>query len=413
MKSIKAWVLKPYKSLGPIPLVKYCKDELIKELGEPVHSDIPQFGEDTLTFATAEGDLKAMFFKNEKLICLILPKLILKVSEKNKTLELPGQSDEVKKWLAAADPEVSTYNMPWGRHFASRRLSVGCYLKDESIRIFSKEARAWLYNAGEVNEDIDPLPSDKKVIKIAKQIKEANMVTTKSCYQPIFPKKNDKTPPVSLLGGAMVLAAGEAWPLCPCCQGPLTPMVQVSIEALPIQAKNIFKGHGLFQLAFCLKKECKDLLCFVDEKGQGPFMCRILGPHGMSEYRELSEEIKNIIMSPVLITGWEAEDDFPNIEGLRENCNDKKFAIIHTDEFDEVYSDLFPILKFKLGGFPSWMYEEEVPHCRICGPEKNHMQFVLQFNLFVEPLIFSGKGGVFHVFQCSKHQEILVPYIQF
>ena len=205
----------------------------------------------------------------------------------------------------------------------------------------------------------------------------------------------DGTPFDSKFAGLPWLGKAEPWPTCQHCSEPVTPFVQLNLDALPETLIGEF-GGGLLQLFYCTnpKKGC-------ESAGQifAPFtpgkLVRIVTPDAAPGICKIPAGVR--VFPPKRIIGWQAADDYPNWEEGAE----QGVELAHDDLYALADSG-FPLSGDKLAGWPHWLQGIEYPRCPICQ-ERMRLVFQVDSNDHL-PYIF-GDLGCGHITQCPAHKH--------
>lgn len=217
----------------------------------------------------------------------------------------------------------------------------------------------------------------------------------RACYVPRVEAGADE-PKGSKFSGMAYLQGDESWPKCGNCQQPMQLFLQLNGNDLPVESGRPF-GDGVMQFFYCTGSEP---LCEVECEAFFPFSRSTL-------LRVISDgEPTALSASPVkdafpvrTIVGWEALDDYPNWEELKELGIE-----LTDDQFDELAQAGFPRVGDKLYGWPAWVQGIEYPNCPTCGTTMRQV-FQLDSNCNL-PHLF-GDVGCGHITQCPKHPSML------
>jgi uncharacterized protein YwqG len=207
-------------------------------------------------------------------------------------------------------------------------------------------------------------------------------------------KDGDGAATDSKFGGLPALLAGEEWPLCPNCEGPLQLLLQLNLASIPPELKSAF-GSGLIQLFYCTNAEAS---CETDAEGWEPFSPISLArridtpsaPAKLSPPEARSVPAKRIL-------SWKRMDDLPNGEELGTAGIE-----LTDDEFHEMED--FPVQGDKLGGWPHWVQGIEYPSCPTCATP---MRLVFQIDSEDNVPWMWGDAGCAHLTQCPEHKDVL------
>ncbi|RUR87009.1 DUF1963 domain-containing protein [Chlorogloeopsis fritschii PCC 9212] len=287
-------------------------------------------------------------------------------------------------------------------------------------------------------------------LKAKEQFKQKLSGVKRSAFKPITqPGDGDLT--ASKFAGKPWLNAGEKWPLCPNSNQPMQFFLQINLDELPQNAKNIF-GTGILQLFYCTNvveikhdtglfgktiEECEKLKeyatknlplpqgiagtvvdwegdigkikfvvykdCVSDYDGWSPFspcqLVRIVQPnHQPTEYE--IPEMEGLFPAK-LIVGWKEVSDYPNWLEIDE------FKIpLEKDEediLDDILMEEFHQGGDKLAGWPDWVQVPEYPKCPICSQPMNQLVFQLES---ADNIPYTwGDAGVGYILQCPQHKE--------
>ena len=180
-------------------------------------------------------------------------------------------------------------------------------------------------------------------------------------------------------------------------------LLQLALDTLPPEI-GASLGEGLLQFFACLNIDCGN----EDENFMVPYpknqLRRIIRPSGPG--RAVIPD--NPVAFPArLITGWTAQDDYPDGEEWNDldeqegkNPMDREELVDHYD-----LSRQFPTRDGdKLGGWPDWVQGVEYPECSVCG---ERLRLVFQFESHENLPYAWGDNGVAHLSQCTKHKDVL------
>lgn len=202
----------------------------------------------------------------------------------------------------------------------------------------------------------------------------------------------------SKFSGVPFLADSEDWPCCEHCKQPLQLFLQLNSKHLPEQAGQPF-GEGYLQVFYCTNW---DQECEIECEAYLPFSKSTLirvAPFGtISNHKYTTSPVAEAFPEKE-ITGWSAEDDYPNPDELEIlGCKLTK------DQRDILYDQDYPLSKDKLLGWPYWVQNVEYPDCPECGEP---MQLIFQIDSDDNLPYMFGDTGCAHITQCKTHPHIM------
>ena len=218
----------------------------------------------------------------------------------------------------------------------------------------------------------------------------------------------------SQFGGTPWTGPGAPWPACGICDEPLTPCLQLDLDALPPDLAGRH-GSGLLQLFYCVGDDCQG------EGGWEPFgdtlsHVRIVRPSGPP-----APAPKDVELHPARrIVAWTPFADYPGPEehkdlGLsyafdfkaktvRVRCEAAALEVV-SSEIDELPEQIAQARDGdKLGGWPHWVQGVEYPSCPRCA---RRMVLLVQVDSEDHVPFMWGDAGCAHVTQCPEHKEIV------
>ncbi len=195
----------------------------------------------------------------------------------------------------------------------------------------------------------------------------------------------DGPPESSKFSGLPLIVEGTDWPVCHNCTQPMQLFFQLNLSEVdhPYPTKN-----GVLQLFYCTSSEP---LCEVDCKSYFPFSKATLA-RVVSGEPTLFEVPSGDFFPGRRIVSWQRRPDFPA---------ELEDASITDDEYD-ILIEHFPLSGEKLGGWPNWVQDEELPDCRTCGQQ---MEFLVQIDSNGHLPYMFGDMGCGHLSFCRNHPD--------
>jgi uncharacterized protein YwqG len=202
----------------------------------------------------------------------------------------------------------------------------------------------------------------------------------------------------SKFSGIALLDQQENWPCCGNCQQAMQLFLQLNSNELPEAARTVF-GGGILQVFYCTNETEQ---CEIECEAYAPFakstLLRILDPTKVIA--------KNLDVSPVVealtekvIIGWQATDDYPNVEELADLGLD-----ISDADMECLSEHGYPKAGDKLSGWPDWVQGVEYPNCPDCGET---MKYIFQIDSNDHLDYMFGDTGCAHITQCPQHPNRL------
>jgi Domain of unknown function (DUF1963) len=270
----------------------------------------------------------------------------------------------------------------------------------EQARRLAAESRAAPAPAKDELDELDELDEDDAPGPAENAEHEAWLA--RWSRRPFTPRTREGDGPVtaSKFCGAALLLPGEAWPACPGCDQPMRLFVQLDLAELPAALAHPHR-EGMVQLFYCTSA---DPLCEVDHEAWQPF-----GKSSLARWLSPAEQARAAAGTPTpdptgepaaVIVGWDQGP--PELPGYEEDVPPPPEG--DSDELDGVDAALAPRPGDKLGGWPSWVQGPEYPACPQC---KARMVYLLQLESNGLCRHQFGDLGAGHLFQCSKHPEVV------
>lgn len=219
----------------------------------------------------------------------------------------------------------------------------------------------------------------------------------------------------SKFAGMPWLAAGEEWPACGDCEGPMRLFLQLDLDDLPQKVGGRF-GGGLLQAFFCIQEEC-----LLGHHGSNPFsschLIRVVRPSGMNADVAIPRFEDGVeAFPPRQIVGWECVDDYPSLAEKRDLGLDHgpvKNIVICNQPKLEIEAKLKEYFKLpgnvdgeKLAGWAGWVnINTDYPKCPKCETRMDQTIFQLGSNDNM-PFMW-GDDGQGHIVQCPKHLDVV------
>lgn len=228
-----------------------------------------------------------------------------------------------------------------------------------------------------------------------------------------FPQVKDETAAegrASKIAGLPLLLQGESWPHCQHCQSPLKLFLQLDCHQLPAAVDEHWAGLKMLrqreethwiQLFYCTgpqggwNAKCDNWRPYSDNH-----LARVLHAG-----QALCVAAENQGWPGKSIQAWQAFDDLPAYQDYDKiQMSPALFRALDSEETFEALNEPCPAEKDKLGGWPFWVQENEVPACRECGTPMDVI-----FQLDSEQLLphMFGDAGIAHLSQCPQHPEVL------
>ncbi|MFN8672331.1 MAG: DUF1963 domain-containing protein [Candidatus Sericytochromatia bacterium] len=230
----------------------------------------------------------------------------------------------------------------------------------------------------------------------------------------------------SKFGGIPFIKINEEYPLCPCCEKPLTLLVQLNLDTInPDVKKTIGIKNGMIQLFYCVDE---DEGCGEDDDNEAYFLRYLKSSEiVLHENNKIPE---NTIIFPEKVifdwldmgyeypSEWDENQEFKassSINIIESNYTNKipeDFLEQLMDEdldLDDINYLMNNLISSgdKIGGNPYWIQWPRHHYCNICNQELSIvMQIASEDNI---PYMFSD-GGIGHIYICKKHKNEIYFY---
>lgn len=211
---------------------------------------------------------------------------------------------------------------------------------------------------------------------------------TDKLFQKLAPHRKTAWKPVT--EGNVPPATAQPALACPQCSTPMSLFLHLRAADLPADLSPNFHRHtGTMQVWYCT--ECDDWESFSKSH-----VLRVI-PTDAADAADARNGQGSSIGNKV-ITGWEAVDDYPELEEASDwGC---EFSEAEEEAFYALEEPNYPQSGDKLGGWPDWVQGVEYPACPECGEP---MELVFQLDSEDHLDYMFGDTGCAHVTRCKNH----------